>query len=175
MEMVKRFRWLGVGAVSLALMACAADSGGGRPTPTPASARPGLLSIAANNFMDTDGNKHRDLSTVVVYIFPDSAQYALPLAADGVFEFTLESADGRPVRHWRFDQRQTAEARRDLAPGPGFVFDLSLLENGSDRIAITEAELVATFHPAGAAGPPLRARTQPLLVGPIGRSGGGPG
>jgi hypothetical protein len=158
-------------ALLLLLAGCGASTqqAGSRP---PASATPGVLALTATDFFDTDGNKFRDTSTIVVYIFADSAHYQLPMRAQGEFDFRLETPDGQPIGRWRFDRRQTEGARRDLAPGPGFVFELSLLQGGTDRIAAPAAELIATFIPADGE-QPLHARTQsPLLVGSVGRSGG---
>jgi hypothetical protein len=155
----------------IGLSGCGASTqqAGSRP---PDSATPGVLAMTATDFFDTDGNKFRDTSTLVVYIFAESASYQLPMRAEGAFEFRLETSEGQPIARWQFDRRQTEMSRRDLAPGPGFVFELSLLNSGTDRIAAPSAELIATFIPADG-GQPLQGRTQsPLLVGSLGRSGG---
>jgi hypothetical protein len=158
---------------ALLLAGCSAAPHGSASRP-PNDAEPGVLAITATDFIDTDGNKYRDTSTVVVYVFPESAEYHLPMRAQGSFEFFLEDPSGGVLTTWRFVEGQTIAARRDLAPGPGFVFDLSLLERGTDRFNIPEAELVSVFTPSDG-GKPLRSRTQsPLLVGSVGRSGGVP-
>jgi hypothetical protein len=151
---------------------CAAEPSrrGARP---PADATPGVLAITATDFIDTDSNKFRDTSTVVLYIFPESAQYQLPMRAEGTFDFALES-QGKPLARWTMDEDRSGAARRQLPPGPGYVFELSLLELGSDRVNAPDAELIATFLPLDGSRP-LRARTQsPLLLGSVGRSGGVP-
>ena len=137
----------------------------------PADAAPGVLAITATDFIDTDGNKFRDTSTVVIYIFPESAQYQLPMKAEGTFDFVLESR-GQPVAHWQMDEDRSGAARRQLPPGPGYVFELSLHELGSDKITAPDAELVATFTPFDGSRT-LKARTpSQLLLGSVGRSGG---
>ena len=158
---------------AVVLAACAAEPTRRAERP-PADATPGVLAITATDFVDTDSNKYRDTSTVVLYIFPESAQYQLPMKAEGTFEFALEDGEGRPIARWKIDENRSGEARRQLPPGPGYIFELSLFEFGSDQLTAPEAELVATFFPADG-GPPLRSRTQsPLLIGSLGRSGGVP-
>lgn len=164
-------RVCGPAVLSLALVACTA--GPSRPKGPPESAVPGVLALTATDFIDTDSNKFRDTSTVVIYIFPESARYQLPMPAPGTFEFVLEGPSG-PIARWEIGEQRSGEARRQLPPGPGYVFELSLIELGSDHINAEEAELLATFIPADG-GRPLRARTpSPLLLGSVGRSGGVP-
>jgi hypothetical protein len=131
---------------------------------TPSSARPGLVSMTAANFLDTDQNRYGDRATVLVFIFPDSAQYELPMHAPGEFLFRLEDTSGKLIREWRFDKDRTAAAARQLGPGPGYAFELSLLESGTDRVEVGEGLLVCRFTPAD--GAPIGTRTgTPVVLG----------
>jgi hypothetical protein len=135
----------------------------------PENARPGALSLNVSNFVDTDENGYLDTSTVMVFIFAETLQYQLPLRLAGEFDFTLEGPGGKTLAAWTFNRAQAAAALRDLGPGPGYVFELSLPDGGggTDRLGATEAELACTFRPAE--GPPLKARTKsPLTLGRIG-------
>lgn len=160
--------------VIAAVLPAACTTGPRRPTSAPDSAIPGVLALTATDFVDTDGNKYRDTSTIVIYIFPESAQYLLPMKAEGTFEFVLEDRSARPLARWNIGPDRAGAARRRLPPGPGYVFEISLLEFGSDLVDLPEAELVATFIPDDGSRS-LHARTQsPLLLGSVGRSGGVP-
>lgn len=140
-----------------------------RPAPapqTPSSARPGAISATVGNFNDTNNNGYRDTATAVAYVVAPG--YAIPMKAKGSFEFRLETRDGQLISRWVFDENQTAQALQTLAPGPGYVFDLSLLALGSDAVTQTEGVVLCTFTPAG--GEPIRAKPcGPVLVGPMSR------
>jgi hypothetical protein len=136
---------------------------------------PAALVVAADNFVDTDGNGYRDTTSVIVYLF--SQERAVPTTAEGTFTFMLESMGGEPIVEWRFDRQQSAAAMRQLAPGPAYIFELSLFDASrpdgvrtSDRLSISEADLLVTFTPAVAEGQQtrsLRGRPgAPLQVGP---------
>lgn len=163
---------LALPALAASLCACAGPSGGSTPRPqTSSTARPAILSLAADNFADTDGNRYRDSTIVVVYIF--SEDQSLPMRADGEFTFTLQGRSGRRLAEWRFDRQQTAAAVEQLPPGPGYIFELSMLESGTDRTEEREADLIATFSLAQRDDrrPPVTLRRSvPLAVGPVSRS-----
>lgn len=154
-----------------ALTACVSDQH--RAPETPADATPvKIIPAASGSFVDTDGNRYRDSSTVVVYVLADSTRYALPMKARGEFNIRLESGGGDAIAEWTFDKAQTAAAVRSMPPGPGFVFDLDLRQSprakNTDRIDRGEASMVVTFTPEG--GQALYARTSaPILIGPIAR------
>ncbi len=169
---IRAVAWVIALLAAMAPVSC--TTGPSRPDSAPDSAVPGVLALTATDFIDTDSNKYRDTSTVVIYVFAESAQYKLPMKAEGTFEFVLEDRGGRALARWNIGPDRSGAARRQLPPGPGYVFEISLLEFGSDRLDVPEAELVATFIPDDG-GRPLRARTQsPLLLGSVGRSGGIP-
>ncbi|MEX2217315.1 MAG: hypothetical protein WD749_01030 [Phycisphaerales bacterium] len=154
-------------AGGLLLAGCVSDYGPRAPR-TPASAAPDTLVPIASDFVDTDQNRFRDTTRVVVYVYADSGRYPIPVAADGAFEFRIENPAGERVAAWVFDREQTRAAMRQLAPGPGFVFELSLLAPGSggDRVADSEGQLSVLFTPSH--GSPISARpTAPLLIGAL--------
>jgi hypothetical protein len=142
-----------IAPVPLLLAACASDSA--RAPSTPATATPGVLAMTVSDFVDTDANHYRDTTRTTVYIYANSSQYPIPMRITGKFEFILEDARGNRLYRWNFDEAQTAAAARMLAPGPGYIFDLSLL--GADRIEATEGEIIASFTPKG--GKPIYTRT----------------
>jgi hypothetical protein len=152
--------------VLIAALLAGCSSGQPQPARTPSTAKPGLVSLTAANFLDTDQNRYADRATVMVFLFPESTQYELPMHAAGEFLFRLETPEGAPIREWRFDQQQTAAAARQLGPGPGYVFELSLLENGTDRVEGSEGLLVGRFTPA--AGQPVGTRSgSPVVIGRV--------
>jgi hypothetical protein len=150
-----------------AVSGCVSDSKP-KASPAPWGATPGTLAPSAQNFVDTDGDRYRDTTTAVVYVYADSG-YPISMKADGTFEFKIETPGGKTLAVWTFDRKQTRSALRELAPGPGFVFSLSLLDLGSDRIEESEANLQVTFTPVD--GKAIRRRlSAPLLIGPLSRS-----
>src|ERR1043165_2813170 len=110
-----------------------------RPAETPDEAKPvKIVPAASGSFVDTDGNRYRDSSTVVVYVLADSTRYAIPMKARGAFNIRLEDRTGLTLGEWSFDKAQTAACLRSMPPGPGFVFDLDLRRSSAaghtDRI-----------------------------------------
>jgi len=153
------------------LSGCVADT---PPRPRqPQNIHPAKLIPAANGaFIDTDANRYRDTSTVVVYVMGNAPAYQLPIAVTGEFLLRLEDPKGRLVAEWKFDHKETAAAMRTLPPGPGFVFEMDIRKSpythGSDVIEQSEAELLVTFIPDE--GDAIKARTSAvLLIGPVDR------
>lgn len=152
--------------------ACVAD-GPSKPRSQPPSVRPTKLIPAADGtFTDTDGNRYRDSSALVIYVMGDAPGYHLPIRVPGRFTIRLESTQGKPIAEWSFDAAQTEAALRSLPPGPGYVFELDLRKSptrrGSDVIEESEAELIAIFTPES--GDAIRARTSAtVLIGPVSR------
>ena len=133
---------------------------------TPSDATPGVISLNVGDFTDTDQNRYRDTTTIIAYVYAASGAYPIPMRARGSFEFELQTSKGETLKRWDFDEKQTAGAMHQMAPGPGFVFDLSL--RGEDKIERSEAEVLCTFRPSG--GTPLMARpSAPVAIGPVTR------
>jgi len=131
---------------------------------TPSDAVPSAVALSVGDFTDSDQNRYRDTTNITAYVY--SIAYPIPLPARGTFEFELQSTKGDVIRRWMFDQKQTADALREMAPGPGFVFNLSLV--GADKLDLTEGEIVCTFRPLKC--DPVRARpSAPIAIGPITR------
>jgi hypothetical protein len=162
----------------LLLSACA-PANHTRPAAQQALARgvyPDTLALTADNFADTDGNRFRDTTGVIVYLFAQNRP--IPVAAPGSFTFVLETSAGERLAEWRFDHQQTAAAGREFGPGPGYFFELSLFaaDAGSrtDRLDHAEGELLVTFTPLPTddredAPRPIRRRGTPLQIGPVRR------
>ncbi len=150
---------------------CVADNGGGRGSRAsqrpPADARAErVVPVVSGQFVDTDGNAYRDTNQVIVYVFTGGG-YAIPIEADGAFEFTLTDRAGRPIRRWTFTRDEAAQRRARLPAGPGFVFTLSLLSGeGGDTVSEGEADLFGVFTPLSG-DLPIRFRTSAAVV--IGR------
>ena len=164
---MQKLHSVGVSCLLAALASgCASDPQ--RPRETPSEARPGMIAMTAGDFLDTDADRWRDTTTVAAYVYAASGAYPLPMKARGSFQFRLEATGGTELAVWNFDERQTQAALRQLAPGPGFVFQLNRVRGGASPIQDREAEILCTFTPLE--GPPIRARpTAPLLVGPTSR------
>jgi hypothetical protein len=162
---------------AMLVTACAPAAPGRGSAQGSSPARPAeavAVVVAADNFVDTDGNRFRDTTRVNIYLF--AHDQAVPTTADGSFAFQLETLTGEPLVEWRFDRQQTAAALRQLAPGPAYIFELSLFDattpdgqRASDRLNVNEADLLVTFIPATPQGQQprlLRGRPgAPLQVG----------
>ena len=120
--------------------------------------------------LDTDGNGYADLIQATAYLF--DTRYAPPIREDGTFVFLLYAAgesaapveaQRKPMRQWRFAEEALAAARARTYFGPGYVFRLSLLEEGTD----------AAWGRDGGPGLPLRARRR-ARPGPRARRGHDP-
>jgi hypothetical protein len=132
-----------------------------------------VLSSAGAVLTDTDRNGYVDGLGVTVYLFAKG--YDLPITATGSFEFKLVEAGGaesKVICTWVLDPSATKAAIQKFIPGPGYHFDLSLLDRpGGDKLATQRAELWTRFLPVGAA--PIETRS-PLTVN-LGAAPGGPG
>ena len=149
-------------AAATLLIGCANEQ---KAPQTPSSATPGMIALTIGDFQDTDGNHVRDTTTAAAYIYAQSTAYPLPMRVKGVFEFQLQPRNGQNLPTWRFDEKETEAAVRQLAPGPGYVFQLSLIRARAEQSVQREAEILCTFTPTG--GQPIRARpSAPMLIGP---------
>lgn len=165
-------RWLArFAAGGLAVLAalpggCVSDEPRDRPPPKqPDWAKPTDLMVSSGFPEDTDGNGYLDRINVVAYLFDNQFANA-PLRVPGTFTFMLQTSDGRTITQWNISAADSDAAARPMKAGPGYVFKLSLLDNGSDKIDIRNAELVSLFTPTG--GKPVRSKALTVTLGRIG-------
>ncbi|MFO0833981.1 MAG: hypothetical protein U0638_03350 [Phycisphaerales bacterium] len=131
----------------MVLSACAGNKPGNKPLPQqPAEVVPSRMTISAALPQDTDLNGYPDTIDLTIFVFDD--RYPIPLDVPGTFTFKLNGAkEGKLLREWEIPPDKVAAARRRMPAGPGYVFSLSLLENGGDRIEAQHADLTAEFAP----------------------------
>jgi len=112
-----------------------------------ASHEPRQLWLAVATPTDSNANGFADTFQVIVYLFPDREISAIPVWAEGMFEFVLTGPEGDPIDRWTFGLDPTERARQRLAPGPGFSFFLRLAEESDVREPVI-ATLTASFMAA---------------------------
>jgi hypothetical protein len=158
-----------VAMVVAPLASCVSD-GPARPAPRPqpANIAPNSLQMWVRTPLpDVDGNGFPDTLPVTVYLFAEG--YDLAVDVPGTFRFELLSAEGRVARVWELNADEAKAAVRRAGPGPAYVFALSLLDGGSDRVRRQSVDLTATFTPLtteqGPSPMPVRARTTTIQVG----------
>lgn len=168
-------RWRRLGFASLVVVAagCLGGCVSDQPTQRAVQAAPvgtpptSLQMWVRTPVADTDGNGFPDTFPVTVYLFSDG--YPLSLEVPGTFRFELFSAEGKLARVWTFDADQARATVRRAGPGPAYVFALSMLDSGSDRVRRQNVDLSAVFTPepgprsVGAA--PVKARTATIQIG----------
>lgn len=136
--------------VPATLGGCATNGGGASVAPGPATTPSGgaaptqLLIAADSNLNDSDANGFPDTFQVVAYLFPDPQVSALPVWADGSFEFTLSSSDGEPIERWVFAPDASRAARVRTSVGSAQSFFLRFGE-GRDRMSPMVADLRGRF------------------------------
>ncbi len=166
-----RAGWLRLCAAGLclALLASCVESGNRRGSNSvrraPAGAEANTVALFASGaFEDTDGNGYGDANQVLAYVYADPMRYPIPIEIEGSFTFTLTAMSGHVLAEWKFDEEAAARSRGRLPAGPGYVFQLSLLQASTDKIEQSEAELRCEFRPHK--GEPIRSRlSAPLIVG----------
>ncbi|NUQ52421.1 MAG: hypothetical protein HUU19_06945 [Phycisphaerales bacterium] len=129
------------------LAACAGTTTGSKPLPQqPTDVVPSRMTISAALPQDTDLNGYPDIIDLTIFVFDD--RYPIPLDVPGSFTFKLSGAkEGKLLREWEIPPDEAMAARRRMPAGPGYVFSLSLLENGGDRVEAQHADLTAEFVP----------------------------
>lgn len=164
-------RAMATGAIVLCAIApgCVTD----KPTPhsvrsAPAGTAPTALQMWVRTPVpDTDGNGFPDTLPVTVYLFAEG--YPLSIETPGTFRFELYSAEGKLARVWTIDAAKAKQSVRRAGPGPAYVFALSLLDSGSDRVRRQTVDLSATFTPESVSNPdggtPVKARTTTIQIG----------
>lgn len=159
----------GLAAISAVLFGCVSEGPGKRSVQSaPVGTSPTALQMWVRTPVpDTDGNGFPDTFPVTVYLFADG--YPLSLEVPGTFRFELFSSEGKLARVWTIESKEAKDAVRRAGPGPAYVFALSLLDSGSDRVRRQTVDLSAVFTPdagpRGGGGPPVKARTTTIQIG----------
>ena len=161
--------------VPAAILGCVADGPQPPPRPEPreVSIPEGLkvhtVVLAADQYpADVDNNGFVDTFSVNVFLFPRPDEFPLPIHAEGTMTFELLDRDERPVVEWNFSEDDVRRARTRPLPGPSHQFQLSLLDQGTDRFRPTRTQLRVTFTPTG--GNPVVANGRPSVnIGPTDR------
>lgn len=149
--------------VALSLSGCSRTTGvttsDGRPMPpdprpapqTPAEAPiTSVVLLHPIKAVDTNGNAYGDHIPVEVYLIAEP--HPTPTYREGTFDFVLlppsdESGEQRePIAQWSFDSETAQKRRIRQFFGPGYAFELSLLDSGGERGAATTAQIVCRFQ-----------------------------
>ncbi len=153
--------------VAGALSGCVTEGRPPRPKPRDVPQQPAgitpdrVLPSSSPVLADTDRNGYVDTLTVTVYLF--ARGYDLPVSAPGSFEFEMSGQDGEVIETWILDERAVRAGEKRFMPGPGYQFDLKLLDSsGGDKMPAQRAEVRTRFVPAGDAAP-IESRS-PLTV-----------
>ncbi|MFI4898226.1 MAG: hypothetical protein ACIARR_10410 [Phycisphaerales bacterium JB059] len=115
-----------------------------RPATQSASHKPRQLWLAVASPTDANANGYADTFQVIIYLFPDREVSAIPVWAEGSFEFDLRTPEGETIDRWSFTPEAAQRARQRLAPGPGFSFFLRLAGDQDVRDPVV-ANLGVTF------------------------------
>jgi len=121
--------------------------------PPPSDARATSVQIFAAAPRDTNANGFGDTIAVTVYLWEEQ-RYPLPITVPGEMRFALKDSSGTVMSEWVFSAEDTEGASQMMAPGPGYRFDLSVLDKGGDVLEGGEALLSVEFRPAS--GRPVR-------------------
>jgi hypothetical protein len=163
-------------AAALLSLACASAAGcvadGPQPPPRPepreiaqpSGLRASRVVLSADPVAtDTNGNGFADTFRVTVYLFPPADQHPLPIHQDGTMIFELTSPGGETIRRWELGPERVAAARFRPPVGPGHLFTLSLLDNGTDRLEVSSAVLRCRFVPTDAPGEAIEVNGQATI------------
>lgn len=136
------------------------------PEPHPAPVTPEHAHVTEMAFAvgskpnDTDGNSFPDRIEATVMLF--APPHPSPKFVRGSFEIvmypygTSSQPDAEAIARWTIEGEALDRAKRIGAVGPQYLFSLSMLEAGTDRYALSLADLICTFTPApGTAGKPV--------------------
>jgi hypothetical protein len=145
------------------LVGCVSDEPQKKLGPQPANVQPSRLGVWATLPEDTDSNGYLDTVDVTVYVSSDA--YAAPIAVPGSFEFKLIGKSGKDLAKWDIPEAKAAQAMRRMGVGPGYIFRLSVLEAGNDRVEAQAVNLAAEFRPK--TGEPVHAPLTALQFGKI--------
>jgi hypothetical protein len=122
------------------------------PTP-PASARADRMVFTVGSKPDdTNNNGFPDGIQVSVALF--SSQHPTALRQDGTFAFTMYrqgefgAAEAKPMYEWKLSKEQVLNGQTQTYVGPSYLFQVSLLDMGTDRLPLERADLVCRFEPS---------------------------
>ncbi|MDX2132574.1 MAG: hypothetical protein SFY69_11040 [Planctomycetota bacterium] len=153
--------------LAMILVGCQSAPKKGPARPPPADIQPTQVLPYFSFFEDTNGNGYLDSSRVTIYLFSDAYSDA-SIMVPGTLSLRLTTRDGRVIREWKYTEDETARLVRRGPVGPGFVFVLSLLDNGgTDVIDDLKGELVAEIRLAD--GRPLSSVSNSVRIGRSGR------
>ncbi len=144
---------------------CVTEGPPTRPPPRPVQAQPEgirvtVVDLAATRYgRDSDKNGYADEVNAMVFLF--APPHSAPLNIPGSFSFSMFKQDGKPFATWDFDVQKSAAAAEKLLPGPGYRFQLSVLDRGTDRFESEDLQLWCVFTPAD--GEPIRSKN-PIQV-----------
>lgn len=139
-----------LGFVLLASVAgCVTSNPRARPVPSqPSDVAPSAVQLFAAAPRDTNGNNYVDSVAVTVFVF-DQARSVVPIAVRGSFTFRMTRPDGSVLAEWTIDEEQTQRGLQPMPPGPGYLFDLSLLAKTKDTLDFQTVDLTGEFLPIG--------------------------
>ena len=101
----------------------------------------GRLVMGNEPLEDRDRNGYVDTFRIVVYVFGDETVYPLPMLVDATFQFRLVGEDGESLGVWAFPSRESRRAVFPTQPGPAYGFEISLNDQGTDRVPAQSAGL----------------------------------
>jgi len=97
---------------------------------------------------DTNGNGYVDSVAITVFVF-DQQRSVVPIAVPGSFTFRMTKPDGSVLAEWVLDEAETQKTLQPMPPGPGYLFDLSLLDKTKDTLDYQAVDLTGEFQPVG--------------------------
>lgn len=114
----------------------------------PSDVAPSAVQLFASSPRDTNGNGYVDSVAVTVFVF-DQQRSVVPIAVPGSYTFRMTRPDGSVLAEWEMDESQTQKALQPMPPGPGYLFDLSLLTKSKDTLDFQAVDLTGEFQPVG--------------------------
>ncbi len=139
-----------------------------RPPPGDARATAVVLNVDPSP-VDTNGNGYADQLFATAHVF--DRRYPLPIREDGAFVFELypvgtAGRDGAtPIHSWRIEGPALVVCQARSGVGACYQFRPSLLDGGTDRLLIADADLVCRFEPADGRAPVYAGEVATLQVG----------
>jgi hypothetical protein len=119
--------------------------------------------------VDTNGNGYADQIFATAHLF--DRRYPLSIFENGAFVLELypvgraRASDEPPVHQWRIEGELLRQCQARSGVGPCYQFRPSLLDGGTDQLAIVEADLVCRFEPADGRAPVYAGEVATLQVG----------